>query len=199
MIINEILRFDKLNKPELLPCPSFDEGLQDTWNDVRNTLNSTELKSIPFNLKTRVFRHYSHQFVFAFEKDVPVIYVGLDEYYDGFCVDNVRVEPSVRGHHYGMKLYLAIAHYFNKPIYSGKQQTTASNNAIWKKLIELHPDRVVGFDQKTRFDLKLKATSRGPIVNGKEPIYRSLKSEKYNFRNTRKMAERTRLLKLLPR
>jgi hypothetical protein len=195
MNINEILFFPNIDPKTIRGVASFDEGLYNTWIEC---CHGYKEKPIPFDLKTVVFKNISKLDIFAFENDnkYPAIYLGLCNYYDGFRVDNVRVEPSLRGHHYGMKLYLAVVKNYNKPLYSGAMQTTASNNAIWKKLIEIYPDKVVGFDQKTKSDLQLKVTSRGPVVNDKEPVYKNIKITTYNPKYKDEI--RTRLLKLLP-
>ena len=199
MKITEILRLDNFDKPSTgMSCPSFDVGLHDTWNLIKNHV---EIRPIPFVLKTRVFKAgEDNYYIFAFERacEHPSLILEISNYYDGFAVNNIRIEPSLRGNHYGMKLYLAITDFCQKPLYSGAQQTTASNNAIWKKLIEQYPNRVVGFDQRSRTDLKLKLTARGIAVRANEPVYIDLPAPKYNYSNTRGMAIRTRLLKLLP-
>jgi hypothetical protein len=207
MNISEILQFDKLDTSKVRNSPSFDEGLYATWEGTFNNYHYDEAKPIPFDLPTKVFVAGGNTNIFAFKKldedesysnMAPDMFLGLHQFYDGFKVDNVRVEPSLRGHQYGMKLYLAVAKYYNKPLYSGSQQTSASNNGIWKKLIEHYPNQVVGFDQKTKKDLRLKVTAKGPVVQNNRPIYKKVNDTEYRQEKHYNEGLKTRLLKLLP-
>ena len=136
---------------------------------------------------------------FDHRKTTPEIFLSLDTRYD-LEVDDVRIEPRLRGNQYGMKLYLAIVDFYHEPLYSGSHQTSASNNGIWKKLIQQYPDRVVGFDKITRQDYKLKATTKTLItLPDRKHIYNTIKSTIYNDhpKYYQKLVN-TRLLKLLP-
>ena len=69
-------------------------------------------------------------------------------------------------------------------LYSGSHQTSASNNGIWKKLIQQYPDRVVGFDKITRQDYKLKATTKTLItLPDRKHIYKTIKQRRSNWPN----------------
>jgi hypothetical protein len=206
MNISEILHYPNLDT-KTLNSPSFDDGLYDTWQATFNNYNYDEIKPISFALKTKVFQGGGNIHIFAFKAfyenraysdQSPDIFLGIQEFNDGYKVNNVRVEPSLRGHNYGIQLYLAVVKHYNMPLYSGSAQTTASNNGIWKKLIAEYPNRVVGYDQRTRKDLKLRVTSRGITVNGAQSVYKTIKGSKFDENNYDNESVKTRLLKLLP-
>jgi len=208
MNISEILHYPNLDT-STVDSPSFDEGLYDTWENIYSNYHYDQVKPIPFDLETKVFQAGGKLAIFAFKnfnkeykysEQSPDIFLGMTHYYDGYKVNDVRVESSVRGQHYGMKLYLAFVDFYGNPIYSGSQQTTASNNAIWKKLITEYPSRVIGFDPISKKDLRLKVTTKGSVAGDNEPIYQTIPDKEF-IENDQYYARaiKTRLLKLLPR
>lgn len=135
--------------------------------------------------------------IFVMLEDNPIFYLGLRPYEDGYKVGVVHAEPEARGQGLGINIYTALVDQINKPIYSDTTQTNDSRLGIWQKLIDRFPDRVVGYDQKTKEDLPLTKGSYGPTVRGKEPIYAPKKSPN-DQANADSTLNRTRLLKLLP-
>jgi hypothetical protein len=142
-------------------------------------------------LATRVFEIHNGYRVFVLDNDTPILYLALPKFLDGLQSAAVAVEPMARGKGLAQKIYLAISDQFKLPIYSDLTQTDASRNGIWGKLLNKYPDRIVGYDQKTKQELPLTSTDAGPTVNKNQPIYTP--NKKYY-----QQRDRTRLLKLLP-
>lgn len=202
MKINEILQFDELDKPNI-GSASFDSGLKAIWKDTRWEVrdgDAKEVQSFPFEIPLTIYESNYSIRIFGFlpNESLPSLMMEVGKFEDGYQVYNVRVEPSLRGKAIASKLYAMFVKAYRAPLYSGQQQTTASNNGIWKKLIQVYPNRVVGFDQKTKEDLPLNVTDKGPVVREKEPVYNTVKDPKVNYHRSRTKADRTRLLKLLP-
>ena len=86
---------------------------------------------------------------------------------------------------------------FEIPIYSGWNQTLDSMK-LWKQLITQFPNRVVGYDQKTREDFPLNQTAKGPAIKDNQPIYVPGEGPRKTFNKNMIKTDRTRLLKLLP-
>lgn len=127
----------------------------------------------------------------------PVVYLQLSEFLDGYRVSVIKVEPQARGQGLGAKLYAGLVDHLKKPLYSDTTQTDASRVGIWNKLLKQFPNRIVGYDQRTKEELPLSISRRGPAVREKEPIYTPKKGPEDRPLHTEPQ-NRTRLLKLLP-
>ena len=210
MRIYEIVSLNR--KPDQINSPSFREtGWY--WQDIHDshdwqtsnpkivTMNEFILEIITSDYTNRyVIFGYPHNNKIP-KRDIPyesqvAFFVSIEGYNDGFRINDVRVEPQFRKNRIGIKLYLMLSDFFKKPIYSGRTQTQHSKNGIWYKLIDLYPDRVVGFDPKKKTDLPLTILKYGPAVYHTQAIYNKAKT--YDMGRIQSQEEKTRLLKLLP-
>jgi len=130
---------------------------------------------------------------------VPVLYLGLSKFLDGYKSGAVATEIAGRGKGLAQKAYLSASDILGVPIYSDTTQTDASRRGIWDKLIQQYPDRIVGYDQKTNKNLLLSLTDKGPTVNQNQPIYVDRNEKDTNKPITPNQRYRTRILKLLPK
>ena len=153
-----------------------------------------ELSPLNVGLKNQVFEFPDHIKIIVFDEDnTHIQYLALAPFNDGFKVSTVATEPAASGKGIAVKIYAAASSYFNKPIYSDSTQTDASRLGIWKKLWSQYPERLVGYDQKTKQDLQLGyGKDNMPIANQTQPIYSPTNGKDVTSRS------RTRLLKLLP-
>jgi 8-oxo-dGTP pyrophosphatase MutT (NUDIX family) len=129
----------------------------------------------------------------------PILYLGLSKFLDGYKSGVVAVELPGRGKGLAQQAYLDASDILNVPIYSDATQTDASRLGIWDKLIQQHPDRIVGYDQKTNQDLPLTVHNNSPAVNQNQPIYVNRNKKDANNPVTPAQRYRTRILKLLPK
>lgn len=202
MKINEIFQY---RQPVQFACASFDEGLVNVWTDTKERIadgRACELEGFPFELPIKIYECGLKVRIFAFPKNRlcrrPIMLIELDDFHDGYLIENLRVEPKYRGQKLALKMYLLISKEFNVPLYSGWNQTLDSMK-LWKQLITEFPDRVVGYDQRSKEDFTLNQTSRGPVIKGNQPIYVPGEGlRKTVLKNDILKGNRTRLLKLVP-
>lgn len=206
MQISEILSVSTI-PDEARSSYSFDSGVQRAWIDTMERLSdgkADELKKIPFELLNRNFvcgfevRHFFFSKNRLFKKE-PIMLVQMVEFQDGYQIENVRIDPAYRGKSLALKAYVAISDWTGGPLYSGPNQTQDSAAAIWAKLFQMYPNRVVAYDQKERVDLPLKMTSKGLVARDKEQVYNPINHVNSGFiKDQVKRSKRTRLLKFLP-
>jgi len=161
--------------------------------------DAKQIGSLKSNLDTEVYKFPDHLKIFVMNGGKPVVYLALATFKDGFKVNVVNAELEVKGKGLAIQLYKAVTSSTNKPIYSDSTQTAASKHAIWNKLIQQFPNKVVAYDQRTGEDLPITMTKQGPAINGNQPIYTDPKRNTAGVKApTDAQTQRTRLLKLLP-
>jgi hypothetical protein len=176
---------------------SFEKIINYSFEDAKN--NGKKITSIDIGFNNHIYDtnrpnlQDNYKLFILNEKLTPILYLGFYDYLDGFKVGTISSTLESRGKELGYKIYVGLSKKFKKPIYSDSTQTELSRFGIWQKLIKNYPDNVVGFNQKTKKDLKLSFKNGEINVNDKEPIYVTKKHlTKFND------WDRTRLLKLNP-
>jgi hypothetical protein len=94
--------------------------------------------------------------------------LNLFEYEDGYMVVNIVGSKEISGQGIGVRIYDAVVNTFKKPLYSGSSQTIFSRLGIWKKLMDMYPDRIVGFHNGSNQYLEYRD---GELYAGDCPVY----------------------------
>jgi hypothetical protein len=191
----EMIKTEVVKMP---PTKNSSQGMADwAYKDAQD--KKVPLKGSLKGIPSEVYDMGDHLRVFVKDNQGPVLYLALHKFLDGFKSGAVAVEPRGRGKNLAVRVYQSASDTFGRPIYSDTTQTDASRIGIWQKLIATAPDRVVGYDQRTREDLPLTATDRGPAVSGNQPVYTQRTAKDLPKPVTNQNRSRTRLLKLLPK
>ena len=191
----EMIKTEVVKMP---PTKNSSQGMADwAYKDAQD--KKVPLKGSLKGIPSEVYDMGDHLRVFVKDNQGPVLYLALHKFLDGFKSGAVAVEPRGRGKNLAVRVYQSASDTFGRPIYSDTTQTDASRIGIWQKLIATAPDRVVGYDQRTREDLPLTATDRGPAVRGNQPVYTQRTAKDLPKSVTNQNRSRTRLLKLLPK
>ena len=176
---------------------TFEKIINHSFEDIKK--NGKKIGSIDIGYKNEIYdsgkpKLSDNYKLFIFNKEhIPILYLGFNNFLDGYKIGTISSTQESRGKQLGVKIYVGISKKYKKPIYSDSTQTEASRFAIWGKLIKSYPNNVVGFDQKTKKDLKLDFKNGEPIALGNQPIYVT-KKHLTKFSDW----DRTRLLKLTP-
>ena len=176
---------------------TFEKIIIHSFEDVKNS--GKRMGSIDIGYKNEIYDSGkpelsdNYKLFVLNEEHIPILYLGFNNFLDGFKIGTISSTQESRGKQLGVKIYEGIRKEYKKPIYSDSTQTEASRFAIWDKLIKSFPNNVVGFDQKTNQDLKLDFINGEPMALDNQPIYVTKKHlTKFND------LDRTRLLKLTP-
>ena len=176
---------------------TFEKIIIHSFEDVKNS--GKRMGSIDIGYKNEIYDSGkpelsdNYKLFVLNEEHIPILYLGFNNFLDGFKIGTISSTQESRGKQLGVKIYVGISKEYKKPIYSDSTQTEASRFAIWDKLIKSFPNNVVGFDQKTNQDLKLDFINGEPMALDNQPIYVTKKHlTKFND------WDRTRLLKLTP-
>lgn len=180
------------------PTRNSSQGMADwAYTDAKEK-SAAQLPPLKTTIPTEVYDLGNHYRIFVLDQQGPVFYLSLEKFLDGFKSGAVAAEPRARGKNLAFEIYQAVSDTFHRPIYSDVTQTDASRLAIWNKLLQAFPDRVVGHDQKTNQDLPIDQTEHGPVVRGNQPIYVQHRKKEQDRPVSPQTKSRTRLLKLQP-
>jgi len=190
--VNEVVKMPPVN------MVFSNENLVDwAYNDAQEK-QAQQLSALKTDVPTKVYDMGDHVRVFVLDDQGPVLYLALEKFLDGFKTNAVQIRPRGQGKNLGFKIYQAVSDTFQRPLYSDYTHTDASRLGIWKKLIDRFPDRIVGYDQRTKEDLPLSSTPQGPAVRGNQPVYAQRGTKDQSKPVTGDTRSRTRLLKFLP-
>jgi hypothetical protein len=190
--LNEVVKMPPVN------MVFSNENLVDwAYNDAQEK-QARQLSALKTDVPTRVYDMGDHVRVFVIDDQGPVLYLALEKFLDGFKTNAVQIRPRGQGKNLAFKTYQAVSDTFKRPLYSDYTHTDASRLGIWKKLINQFPERMVGYDQRTKEDLPLSITPHGPAVRGNQPVYAQRGIKDQSKPVTGDVRSRTRLLKFLP-
>jgi len=101
--------------------------------------------------------------------------VKLKKFKDGYMIQYTEVYPIASGRKLGMRMYLKLSEILGKPIYSDYVQTQESRKAIWDKLYQLNPDKVLAYYRNKLYKVynfnNIMTFGDGKLVYSKKPNY----------------------------
>jgi hypothetical protein len=166
----------------------------------RNMLNIENFNDVAY---IQVYQSDKINVVVFDENSKIVIKIFMGFFLDGYQIRYTHVSSKYSGKKYGLKTYLKIVDYTKKPLYSDYTQSPESRYAIWYKLYQMFPNRVVVFIEGETHPIKMIDNEMyyDVMVNGEKKSYKVYYNENEIFNYYEDKNEReagTPLLKLLP-